>query len=133
MGTFLMLCKTMLTSLIGICVSACFKKWKCNYCEWEVPKGSYNTYWKVEKCEHLCNYPMSSLFLEDWKVMESQLNGHKYGELCKLKTLFVFLGSIYKVYFHIYWIHECYLSQWLTISSLTSLDNIEEPHILICI
>jgi len=34
----------------------------------------------------------------------------------------------------IYLIHEYYLSQWPTIkSSLTSLHNFEEPHILICI
>jgi hypothetical protein len=57
---------------------------------WEVPKGSYNTYWKVEKCEHLCNYPMSSLFFGRLEVMGSQLNRHKDGELCKLKTLFGF-------------------------------------------
>jgi hypothetical protein len=47
------------------------------------------------------------------------------------KNLFFWKVSI--KYTLMYWIHEYYLSQSTIISSLTSLHNIEETHVLICI
>ncbi len=57
--------------------------------------------------------------------------GHKHGKVCQLETLVTFLENIHKIYFTILnsWILNSI--QWLTImkSSLTSLHNIDKPHV----